>query len=107
MENIEQAAAIARACGMELTAEEVEKLFQEIQLRKDALAEPRKLDMDEMEAVSGGSKGLPICKGTITCSMVGFDSKGNIISFSTQSWCWSGADYCMYWTETYDGIKVY
>ena len=107
VENVEQTVIAARECGMELSAEEAEKLFNEIQLRKKAEAEPRELDMDELESVSGGSYVPSVCKGDIYATMITFDNQGNIVAIHTDSWCWGGPDWCVWWTETYEDTGIH
>lgn len=101
-ENAEQAAAIAREDGVELSAQEAEKLFREIQMRR--AAEATQLDPSELEAVSGGN-GMEFCKSTVEADEIEYKN-GEISKILTTSWCWRGSDYCSYWTETYSDTGI-
>lgn len=99
-----QAAAIARETGVELSTEQAEKLFQEIQSRR--AAEMNTLDPGELEAVSGGRCDLPgVCKATVEADEIQYQD-GAISKVLTSSWCWWGTDYCSYTTETYSDTGI-
>ena len=51
--NAEEAAELVRATGQEVTAEETERLWEEVTKHREL--EERTLSLDELEAVSGGS----------------------------------------------------
>lgn len=105
-ENAEEVVAIAKEAGVELNAEQAEKLFGEVLARRAAAEAPQKLDEDELAAVAGGGE-LPICKGSIKVDGVTEGPGRQIVSIWSPEWCWGGPDYCYKWTETYDGINVY
>ena len=108
-ETVEQAAAVARECGMELSTEETAKLFEEIRLRRETLAESRELDMNELAAVAGGhpSPVPSVCKGSIMADGITVDASGKVIEIAEADWCWGGPDFCYYWTEDYKDTGVY
>ena len=99
-ESAEEAIAVAKENGVELTAEQAARLFEEISARKAAV----KLDVDELTAVTGGDNLQRldgICKATVEVSMVSIDKYGNIFGFRVEGWCWFGSDSCMWQVETY------
>lgn len=107
-ESAEDAAAIVKENGVELSTEQAARLFEEIKARRAAEANP--LDATELDAVSGGmyERRLDgVCKATVEGSMVRYDENGNVTGFHTTSWCWLGTDYCKFATESYDGINKY
>lgn len=106
-ESVEEVIAIAKESGLELDANAAARLFASLQQARAAALEANKLDDSELEAVAGGAgKGCSICKGTIKNQGLGF-SGDKITIIWDPDWCWSGVDYCKYWTETYDGITIY
>ena len=82
----EELAALVKADGQEITAEEAEKLWKEITGKR--AQDGRELSLDELEAVSGGADrnwATEGCAGTVEYG----------------SWCDSN-DKCIVWDVTYD-----
>lgn len=81
----EELAALVKADGQEITAEEAEKLWKEITGKR--AQDGRELSLDELEAVSGGSRDWNMygCQATV----------------EEESWCWSN-DSCFYNDVVYD-----
>ena len=85
----EEAAALVKADGQEITAEEAEKLWKEITGKR--AQDGRELSPDELEAISGGSRDWNMygCQATV----------------DEESWCWSN-DSCWYDDVVYYGFDA-
>ena len=106
-ENVEEVIAIVKENGVELSAEQAARLFEEIKARRAAEAGAEKLDEKELDAVAGGGYLPGVCKATVeiySCTIKNHE----VVEATTQSRCWNGPDYCSYWTETYEdsGVKI-
>ena len=86
-QSAEEAAALVKAAGEEITAEEAEKLWEEI-AGKRREADGKELSLDELESISGGAD-----RNWVTDGCAGTVEYG--------SWCTSN-DRCYYWDVTYD-----
>ena len=84
----EQAAEIMKESGHELSEEEAEQLWSEIQKQRG----DRDLSLEELDAVSGGSD-----RDWLT--------DGCAATVEADSWCWSN-DYCSAAEVTYDNNPV-
>ena len=78
---------IMKAAGEEITAEAATQLFEKTQAKKT----DRELSLDELEAVSGGSRDWNMygCQATV----------------EEESWCWSN-DSCWYDDVVYYGFDA-
>ena len=85
----EEAAALVKAAGQEISAEETEKLWAEITKRRDQ--DGKELSPDELEAVSGGTRN--------------WASKGCKATVEEDSWCWS-SDACYYNEVVYENFDA-
>ena len=98
--SVEEVITIAEETGLALTAEQAEKLFNEIHTRKAA----GKLDENELIVITGGSKEYDFCKNTVRAEVSKFTHDGKVFDMQCQR-CWGGLDYCTYWTETYSDVE--
>ena len=104
-ETVEDVITIAKETGLALTAEQAEKLFNEIHTYKAA----GKLDENELAAITGGTKEYDFCKNTVRAEVSNFTREGKIFKMECQR-CWEGVDYCTFWTATYsdvEGVEFY
>ena len=98
--SVEEVITIAEETGLALTAEQAEKLFNEIHTRKAA----GKLDENELTAITGGSKEYAFCKNTVRAEYSNFTNDGKVTQMTCHR-CWEGMDYCTIWTETYSDVE--
>ena len=98
--SVEEVIAIAEETGLALTAEQAEKLFNEIHTRKAA----GKLDENELIVITGGSKEYDFCKNTVRAEYCNFTNDGKVTQMHCHR-CWEGTDYCTCWTETYSDVE--
>lgn len=88
VQNAGEAAALMKAAGRELTAEDAAHLWAEIQKGKEQ--DGRELSPDELEAVSGGADR-------------NWETDGCAATVEAGSWCGSN-DKCFTWEVTYDNM---